>query len=184
MSAERIAKLSEAQRACLRRVFAHQTSKDIARELGISPHTVDQRLRTAARILGVAGRIDAARVLAAVESGEESYQPIAYQPPAIATGDDIPSSERTTTEDEDDIEFAFGDHIRERQLAYQAFVPDISRSLPRSLPFPTSPEDENTLPAWQRLMWVVAIAIAAALSFGAILSGLEALSSLFAHQAG
>ena len=45
MESDRIEKLTEAQRVCLRMVLMHLSSKDIARELGISPHTVDQRPR-------------------------------------------------------------------------------------------------------------------------------------------
>ncbi|MDB5686576.1 MAG: LuxR family transcriptional regulator, partial [Rhizorhabdus sp.] len=59
MEPECIAKLSEGQRACLRRVLMHMSSKDIARELDISPHTVDQRLRVAIQTLGAANRFEA-----------------------------------------------------------------------------------------------------------------------------
>ena len=68
MDAERLNKLSEAQRICLRMVFMHMSSKDIARELGISPHTVDQRLKGAMQILGVDSRVEAARILARHEA--------------------------------------------------------------------------------------------------------------------
>lgn len=39
----RIAELTDSRRACLRLVYRHMSSKDIARGLGISPHTVDAR---------------------------------------------------------------------------------------------------------------------------------------------
>ena len=45
--AQRVAKLSEGQLDCLRLVAQHLSSKEIAVELGISPHTVDQRVRQA-----------------------------------------------------------------------------------------------------------------------------------------
>ena len=56
--------LSQAQIDCL--LLAHQqlTSKQIARRLGISPHTVDQRIRRAVKILYCERRADAARLLA------------------------------------------------------------------------------------------------------------------------
>ena len=73
MESDRIAKLTEAQRVCLRMVLMHLSSKDIARELGISPHTVDQRLRMAIQILGVANRFEAARILARHEA-QTQYQ--------------------------------------------------------------------------------------------------------------
>ncbi len=87
----RVALLTEGERECLRRVYAHMTSKDIARELGLSNHTVDMRLRTAIRKLEVSSRIEAARVLVLDESlhgGGDAYQPLIYQAPEIAAGAD------------------------------------------------------------------------------------------------
>lgn len=80
--------LTDGQRDCLRLVYNHMKSKDIARILGVSPHTVDQRLRIAMRTLGVTSRIEAARLLVQEESGGETtpdmYQPLIYQAPDIA----------------------------------------------------------------------------------------------------
>ena len=60
--------LTQAQIDCL--LLAHQrlTSKQIARRLGISPHTVDQRIRRAVKILYCERRADAARLLASSSS--------------------------------------------------------------------------------------------------------------------
>jgi DNA-binding CsgD family transcriptional regulator len=80
--------LTDGQRDCLRLVYNHMKSKDIARVLGVSPHTVDMRLRTAMRTLGVASRIEAARLLVQEESGGEItpdlYQPLIYHAPDVA----------------------------------------------------------------------------------------------------
>ena len=85
--------LTDGQRDCLRLVYNHMKSKDIARVLGVSPHTVDMRLRTAMRTLGVAGRIEAARMLVQEESGGETspdqYQPLIYHSPDVAEPDDF-----------------------------------------------------------------------------------------------
>ena len=51
--AERVAKLSRGQLDCLLLVDQHLSSKEIAAELKISPHTVDQRIRFALQALGV-----------------------------------------------------------------------------------------------------------------------------------
>jgi DNA-binding CsgD family transcriptional regulator len=59
----RVARLTEGQRLCLLLVAEHRSSKEIARHLGISPHTVDQRIRIALGLLGVRQRADAARLL-------------------------------------------------------------------------------------------------------------------------
>ena len=97
----RVGQLTTGQRDCLRLVYGHMTSKDIARALGISPHTVDMRLRTAMKTLGVASRIDAARALVDSEGGQgelprqaeagrqgdraaETYQSLIYQAPVVA----------------------------------------------------------------------------------------------------
>src|SRR5690606_4335578 len=62
--AYRVAKLTEGQLDCLRLVAQHLSSKEIAVELGISPHTVDQRIRQALQTLGVSRRAHAARLVA------------------------------------------------------------------------------------------------------------------------
>jgi DNA-binding CsgD family transcriptional regulator len=67
MSADPTTKLTDNQRAYLRLVLAHQTSKEIAQQFGISAHTVDKRIKEAMRILGVGTRIEAAKMLAAAQ---------------------------------------------------------------------------------------------------------------------
>lgn len=62
-----IGRLSEGQKDCLRLVLAHMTSKEIARRLGVSSHTVDQRLRYAIRTLGARTRMQAALKLSEAE---------------------------------------------------------------------------------------------------------------------
>ena len=54
--------LTRMQTECIRR--AVRTDKEIARELGISPHTVSLHIREAIRKLGAAGRRDALKRLA------------------------------------------------------------------------------------------------------------------------
>lgn len=64
MDADRLARLTEQQRACLRFAFAHMSPADIAPHLGITPDLVEREIRTAMRTLGVADRRAAARMLA------------------------------------------------------------------------------------------------------------------------
>lgn len=90
---------------CLRLVYNHMLSKGIARSLGVSPHTVDMRLRTAMKVLGVATRIDAARLLMQDEHGpdvlpalplldeyagdagtDQAYQSLIYGPSDMVSG--------------------------------------------------------------------------------------------------
>ena len=86
-----LAKVTEGQRACLRMVLQHKSSKEIGRALGISSHTVDQRLKQAMKHLGASSRVEAARRLAALEDGPE-YQSLACQPPDIEAGGVPPPS--------------------------------------------------------------------------------------------
>lgn len=81
----KVGRLSEGQKDCLRLVLAHMTSKEIARHLGISSHTVDQRLRYAIRTLGARTRMQAA-----LELSEAEKATISGSPPPRADGQHIP----------------------------------------------------------------------------------------------
>ena len=52
--------LTDKQREVLDLLIEHKTSKEIARELGISPHTVDQRIQFAKEKLGASSRSEVA----------------------------------------------------------------------------------------------------------------------------
>ena len=178
MESDRIQKLTEAQRVCLRMVLLHLSSKDIARELGISPHTVDQRLRMAIQALGVANRFEAARFLAKYE-GAPTYQSAVYQSPHVAPAA-IPATVGLSDihgGQQGDSSFQ-GTAVREEQLAFRtpAFA---GGSAFINLPFPTPGRERNDLNIVQRLGWIVSIAIASALAFGGVLAGLDALKRLF-----
>ncbi|WP_164468270.1 helix-turn-helix domain-containing protein [Caulobacter vibrioides] len=78
---ENLDRLTERERECLRLVDRHMSSKEIARELGLSKHTVDWHLDKARRRLGAVDRYDAARrVFARARQG--------LAPPPIASGSD------------------------------------------------------------------------------------------------
>src|SRR6478609_3464351 len=76
----RVARLSAGQLDCLRLVDQHLSSKEIAAELGISPHTVDQRVRQSLHVLGVERRSQAARIVAQFGG---PYQRLIHQSPHI-----------------------------------------------------------------------------------------------------
>jgi DNA-binding CsgD family transcriptional regulator len=169
-------KLNKGQRQCLRLVLAHLNSKEIGRKLDISPHTVDQRLRQAMRTLSTNTRFEAARKFAEHE-GASTYQPLIYQSPDI---ENFPKSEivgssveRTKLDDHEvDIEIP---RVGSRSSAAALQEP---LGLSNRFPFPRYRGEKNTLSAWERIGWIIAIAIGSAVSFGGILSGLEALSRL------
>lgn len=73
-------RLTEKQRACLDLLLDRQTSKQIARRLGISKPTVDQRLTAARQILGAANRDEAAILYGQLK---QTYDRITYDPAQV-----------------------------------------------------------------------------------------------------
>ncbi|MEM7687617.1 MAG: LuxR C-terminal-related transcriptional regulator [Pseudomonadota bacterium] len=65
--ADRIDRLTERERECLRRWMARKTAKEIALELGVSHHAVEKRLKMARTKLGVTSSLEAARLLEEAE---------------------------------------------------------------------------------------------------------------------
>ena len=169
--AERVAKLSRGQLDCLSLVDQHLSSKEIAAELNISPHTVDQRIRFALQVLGVERRSQAARI---VGRYCEPYQRLIHQSPHI----ELPSPGPHSTP-------AISNQIRHADRAGEAGRPDLNTeqrpesfrpSLP--LPFATRSYPRNEMSVGLRLTWIVLIAIGAAFSAGMYLAGLESLARL------
>src|SRR3982751_4964396 len=80
LMAMRVARLTLGQLDCLRLVDQLLSSKEIATELQISPHTVDQRIRQALATLGVERRAQAARIVAQYSG---PYQRLIHQSPYI-----------------------------------------------------------------------------------------------------
>jgi DNA-binding CsgD family transcriptional regulator len=170
--AERVARLTQGQLDCLRLVDQHLSSKEIAVELGISPHTVDQRIRQALQTLGVDRRAQAARI---VGQHCEPYQRLIHQPPyiepAAAPGDQ---------------QAAVSNQIRHADRAGEAwesagFHTEQKRGLSWSslqLPFATRSHPRNEMSVGLRLLWIVVIATGAAFSAGMYLAGLESLARL------
>jgi DNA-binding CsgD family transcriptional regulator len=64
--------LSEREKEALRLLLEGHDAKSIASKLGISVHTVNERLRTARRKLGVSSSREAARILALSEQGNHN----------------------------------------------------------------------------------------------------------------
>ncbi len=169
--AARVARLSTGQLDCLQLVNEHLNSKEIAAELDISPHTVDQRIRGALHTLGVERRSQAARIVAQYSG---PYQRLIHQSPHIdasALSGHPEAAVRTQIRHADRAGRAEGAGFRTEQRAV-TFGP----SLP--LPFATRSHPRNEMSVGQRLFWVAVIAIGAAFSAGMYLAGLESLSRL------
>ncbi len=169
--AERVARLTPAQLDCLRLVDQHLSSKEIAAELGISPHTVDQRVRQSLHILGVSRRSQAARI---VGQYSEAHQRLIHQPPYIPAEPHPDHSKGAVS----------------HQIRHAGRAGEVGRSgfnteqRPASFwpslqpPFATRSNPRNEMRVGQRLFWIATIAIGAAFSAGMYLAGLESLARL------
>jgi DNA-binding CsgD family transcriptional regulator len=170
-----VARLSPGQIECLLLVDRHHSSKEIANHLGISPHTVDQRIRGALDKLGVERRGEAARMVAdALSPDDPTYQRLIHQSPYI---DLLPGVGHQ--------EGAVRTQIRHADRAGEASPSDVNteqRSVgfgsPLQLPFATRSHPSNEMSVGLRLMWIVLIAMGATFSAGMYLAGLESLSRM------
>jgi DNA-binding CsgD family transcriptional regulator len=187
VAASRVARLTPGQLDCLRLVNEHLSSKEIAAELHISPHTVDQRIRAALHILvraalhilGVERRSQAARLVSrhapsVPTAGDAAHQRLIHQSPYVE-GDRISDQPMATVSHQ----------IRHADRAGGAgaagFITEQRPTTHRpslQLPFATRSNPRNEMSVGQRLLWIVLIAIGAAFSAGMYLAGLESLSRL------
>ena len=140
--------LSELEKEALRLFLISSDQKELARRIGRSPATVEQRLARARRKLGVARSLDAALLLAERE-GNQTYGTAIY-------GESL--------------------HGEPEKSALKLWPPK-ERGAAQSLSFfPTRGRPWNTLPAWARLalilggMLALLIAAVATVSIGESLS--------------
>ncbi len=99
MAARKQVDLTEAQKQCLRLVVLHYTSKEIARQLGVSHYTVDQRLDIARRKLNADSRINAAKMFAVLEARDIS-DALVYEPAPVAS-DAVSAMQRASNAEEE-----------------------------------------------------------------------------------
>lgn len=181
---ERCALLSNGQLEVLRLINRHLNSKEIAAELGISSHTVDQRVRGAIQRLQVARRSEAARMVAAFESASAEasteqdlsplpYQRLIHQAPHIdaepapdqidgAVSSQIRHADRTGRVGAERLE-------TEQRFPLRPFL---------SFPVSTPQQPSNGWSVGLRLTAICGIAIASSFSAGMLLAGLESLARL------
>jgi DNA-binding CsgD family transcriptional regulator len=148
MGADLIDGLSDLEKEALRLFLVVSDQKELARRIGRSPATVEQRLARARRKLGVARSLDAALLLAEHE-GRGTYGKAIY-------GDSL--------------------HGDAAESALKLWPPKERGGRQSRTFFPTRGRPWNTLPAWARLavilggMLVLLIATVATVSIGEGLS--------------
>jgi DNA-binding CsgD family transcriptional regulator len=152
-----IERLTETQKVCLRHVYEHLTSKDIARILDSSPHTIDTHIRSAQRILNVKSRFEAARMLHASESGKK--RPLSSASSRLAQT--APSVTHTSLPTEVRLELS------------------TSTVRTKLLPLPDFWGDSHDLNDGAKFGWMVLCAVYISISIGALLALLQAVELLF-----
>src|SRR6476469_7716886 len=167
----RVRRLTSGQLDCLRLVDQHLNSKEIASQLGISPHTVDQRIRQAIATLGVERRTQAALIVA---QHDEPYQRLIHQSPYIPANDQSGQPEDAVSHQIRHADRAGG--VGEASFLTEQRPASFRPSL--QLPFATRSNPRNEMNVGQRLFWIVVIAIGAAFAAGMYLAGLESLARL------
>jgi DNA-binding CsgD family transcriptional regulator len=173
--------LSEGQKAALALVAQYKSSKQIARTLGISPHTVDQRMKRVQAILGVSSRFEAARLFTA-SIAPTSEQPGTTWGDLIYHPSDIPNDASST---ETELSAAEGNQaadsavtLHQAQAAYaDGFVGWKNNRPWYSVLLEAGQANEMTLLA--RGVCIGGIALFAVLSLAAVVSLAEGLSRIF-----
>ena len=146
-----ISLLSVAQIETLRHVYEHKNSKQIARLMNVSPHTVDERVRRSLKKLNASNRIEAARILAVhgVFDHVTPYQPLTYQLIDLADTPAAPDAEPGRS--------------------------SLRRLFDIGSPFPTASQPANRHGLMERIIWPILIAFATILAFSALYSILVGL---------
>jgi DNA-binding CsgD family transcriptional regulator len=161
MSEHAFDRLTEKQKECLRLVLRRNSSKEIASELGISPHTVDARLKGALKALGTASRFEAARILATYEAAH--IRGLAYQLPNLSSQHEIgefPVPNENWPEREPNAEQING--VTWNWL----------------FPLPTANQPVASFTPAQKLASVIVIVMATVFIMGSLLTSYEALSGI------
>lgn len=180
--ADRVAKLSNAQRDCLRLVAEHRSSKEIARLLMISPHTVDQRLKRAANILAVDSRFEAARVFVSYARENaptpQLYESLVYQRPDISKYPEAAQVVGPPGEQDPLGGSKVSSTLHEAQASYFGMFESLPKTRTLSSILSQS-EYENDLSTTWRLVAILVIMLAGVFGFSILVSVVEGLSRLY-----
>lgn len=154
-----IQRLTETQKTCLRHVLEHRTSKDIARLLNCSPHTVDTHVRTAQKLLNAKDRFEAARILNTFENGKKRT---------------LSSASSRLSETAPSVTIEPPQQVVE-------LSPVVISSRAKLLPLPDFWGDKHELGNGAKFGWMTLLAVYICVSIGALLALMQAVETLFAR---
>lgn len=174
-----IASLNDIHKDCLRLAIYHYSSKEIGLKLGISRHTVDQRLRHATQRLGASTRFEAARMLADHEAETRpntTPHPFVYKPPYIskALAPDMNSASAGVRDGRADGTTA---KLNDVQTPY-VFSHRLDAAPPSLPPVSLMGVSRPELSLAVKAIWAAGIATASLFAFVAAIAGLEVLSRI------
>lgn len=180
-AARLIATLGEGEIACLRLVSQGLGSKAIARQLGLSPHTVDARLKATCRKLGTNSRFVAAKMLAdnPLDSDEKTSDSsdtnLVYENVSLPNAPVAADKGASTGEGDgpDDL-----DHSMPQKPGAMPASGSGGAWLEQDHPIAKFFGGENRLSVWQRLLISLAIAMGSVIAFGVLVNGLVGISRL------
>jgi DNA-binding CsgD family transcriptional regulator len=176
-----MAKLTSGQMDVLHRVAQHKSSKEIARELNISRHTVDQRVRRIQSLLGASNRWEAARLF--LSSGYSQFEDatdmcdgLIYQP------SQLPPDKRSTQEEASLNEWnpesvSTPKSLHQTQAAY--FAESVEEGTERAWSSVLLTADRrNALGPIARMLAIVLIMLVSILALAALISLAEGVSRI------
>lgn len=176
----RFDRLTRRHRECLRGVRDLKGSKEIAEALGIEKTTVDKYLVEAAKVLGARNRREAALLLARHEAGdgdlttENVTENTAEAAPNKIGGDFTRLSDPAPSLPP----IVAPDEVIVGAPGVSGEAPLRRPSPGIRLPFRRKGQRDNDLTVGDRLIWIQAIALGAAIAFGMLMTGLQVLTGL------
>lgn len=87
-----ILRLTTGERECLKRCLDHQTAKEMALDLGVSPHAVEKRLKMARAKLGMSSSLEAAKLVAAADEPDRLVPQTSALSGTDAIGEEVPAA--------------------------------------------------------------------------------------------
>lgn len=179
-SARTVGKLTATEKACLSLVQTGKMSKEIARELGLTPNSVDSAIRDACAKLGTRSRFIAAQFLADAPSVTEKVTVTNHDPKfraqirTLSDPTEEPDKGSSAGEGNGPGDLSQNETPNPKSVDFGA-----GRSWLRE-PHPLAKffGGENRLSKGQRLVWIITIAVIVAIAYGGIVNGLLGISDL------
>lgn len=180
-------KLTRQQIECLRLAAGGDTSKEIARKLGLTPAAIDDRFARAVTALGAANRRQAVRWFEEFEGraakrttpdfpSSDAPERVMPDPPVLDFGLSGGMLSSSATGANGGRQTQVGE-VNEARVAFDHSLP-LDQAPSQLLPYRRGPGNELTTK--QRLTWILLIALGIMIAIGAFLGGLDALARIFA----